>query len=324
MSQTAYQRIEPRLKALAPDLEIITLVNPGTFRRDGREIDTQTVAPDIAWVSHDMIASGLLPAMFARLLQSDGLQWIQIPFAGLDHPIFKQIMAKGSRLTKSSAQAIPIAEYVLSHALSLIAPINAQRDAQARQEWRTTPYREIGQTRWTLIGFGSIGKAIAQRLKPFGCHLTIVRRAASPDPLADAVVVTAALPDVLPQCDVVVLAVALNEQTRNMVDDRFFAAMKPHSILINIARGALIDEEALKRGLERDQPGWAVLDTFTTEPLPPSSWMWRHPKIRVSAHTSHAGNGTPGRGDDLFLGNLKLYLAGDALLNEASRSEVGL
>jgi len=205
-----------------------------------------------------------------------------------------------------------------------IVPIDSQRDAQAKKEWRRTPFREISQTRWTVVGFGSIGKLIAQRLKPFGAHLTVVRRSPAPDPLADAVIDMAGLQGVLPQSDVVVLANSLNDATKSMANDKFFAAMKEGSILINIARGALIDDAALQRGLAQNKPAHAVLDVFETEPLPADNWMWAHPKVRISGHTSNAGNGTPGRGDALFLENLRRYLAGESLLNEAHKSEVGL
>ena len=122
---------------------------------------------------------------------------------------------------------------------------------------------------------------------------------------ADAVVGMDALPQVLPQSDVVVLAPALTDETRNMCDAAFFAAMKRGAILINIGRGGLVDEDALKVGLETDQPAHAVLDVFQTEPLPPEHWLWTHPKVRFTAHTSNSGQGTPGRGDDLFVANLE-------------------
>jgi phosphoglycerate dehydrogenase-like enzyme len=151
-----------------------------------------------------------------------------------------------------------------------------------------------------------------------------VRRQSDDRGLADAVIPLADITRVLPQTDVVVLACALNDQTRYLANDAFFGALKKGAILINIGRGALVDAEALKRGLDRDQPGHAVLDVFEQEPLPVDNWMWSHPKIRISAHTSPFGSGTPRRGDELFLENLKRYLKGEALLNEATRAEVGL
>jgi len=324
IAKSAYERIKPRLDQIAPNLDIVTVAGPDAFERGGQKIAAEAANPDLAWINSDTLIGGTLPVFLQRLLQANNPKWVQIMFAGLDNPVFKQVMAKGIRLTKSSAQAIPIAEHVIAHAFALIVPIDSQRDAQAKKEWRRTPFREIGQTRWTLIGFGSIGKNIAQRLKPFGTHLTVVRRSPAPDPLADAVIDMSGLASALPQSDVVVLANSLNDDTRGMANDRFFAAMKEGSILINIARGALIDDAALQRGLAQNKPAHAVLDVFETEPLPTDNWMWTHPKVRISGHTSNAGNGTPGRGDVLFLENLKRYLAGEPLLNEAHKSEVGL
>jgi phosphoglycerate dehydrogenase-like enzyme len=324
IAKSAYDRIKPRLDRVAPNLDIVTAAGADAFERGGQKIAPEAANPDLVWLSFDTLAAGLIPVFLQRLLQANNPKWVQIMFAGLDNPVFKQVMAKGIRLTKSSAQALPIAEHVIAHAFALIVPIDSQREAQARKEWRRTPFREIGQTRWTLVGFGSIGKEIARRIKPFGTHLTVVRRSPAPDPLADAVIDMSGLPGALPQSDVVVLANSLNDQTKHMANDKFFAAMKEGSILINIARGALIDDAALQRGLAQNKPAHAVLDVFETEPLPADNWMWAHPKVRISGHTSNAGNGTPTRGDTLFLENLKRYLAGETLLNEAHKSEVGL
>src|SRR5262249_19137265 len=103
-----------------------------------------------------------------------------------------------------------------------------------------------------------------------------------------------------------------------------FQRLKRGVLLINIARGALIDEGALKRGLERDQPRHAVLDVTQTEPLPPGHWLWAHPRVRVTAHTSNLGTGTLRRSDEQFLENPRRFRAGEPLLNEAARWEVGL
>ena len=324
LSQAAFERIETRLRGVAPDIDVVTVATPEIWMHRGKTIAAGQVNPDLAWLSNDVFRAGLLPSMLTSIQNAPHLKWVQIFLAGLDNPAFKVIIGKGIRLTKSSAQAVSIAEYITAHAFSLIVPIKAQQEAQSRSEWKPTPYREISQTRWTLIGFGAIGTEVAKRLKPYGVHLTVVRRHAGPSNLADEVVETSRLPDVLPKADVVVLACALNDQTRHMGNDAFFNAMKENAILINIGRGALIDDEALRRGLDRNKPGQAVLDVFATEPLPADNWMWTHPAIRVSAHTSPFGSGTSGRGDELFLENLKRYLAGDKLLNEATRADVGL
>ncbi|WP_340647291.1 NAD(P)-dependent oxidoreductase [Phenylobacterium sp.] len=324
LSAAAYERVKARIAPFVGDLDIITLSGPDSFQRNGQDVPADGVDPEIVWTTLDAYGGGLLPTLMGRILKGSKAQWMQTFNAGIDAPIFKSVMAKGVRLSKSNAQAVAIAEYVVSHALALIAPIAAQRDLQASKTWKSTPYREISQTRWTLVGAGAIGTEIARRIKPFGVHLTVVRRSDKPDELADATVTRTDLPEVLPQSDVVVLACALNDETRDLANDAFFAAMKPGAILINIGRGGLVDEDALKRGLDAGKPGYAVLDVFQVEPLPIDSWMWEHPNVRISAHTSNSGQGTPARGDQLFVDNLKRFLAGEPLINEASPSEVGL
>jgi phosphoglycerate dehydrogenase-like enzyme len=323
LAKTALERVKSRLNAIAPDLDIVAVAGADSFERGGAPLAADQVDPDLVWTSLDAIS--LMPTIMGKVLGGTRVKWNQIFIAGLDMPVWKSIVEKGVRLTKSSAQAVAIAEYVVGNAVSLILPIDRQRALQAEGTWRNTPYREVSQSRWTLIGYGAIGKEIAVRAKAFGVDLTVVRRAAGPpDDFADAVIAQADLPAALPESDVVVLACALNAQTRGMANAAFFAAMKPGAILINIGRGALVDEDALRAGLERDQPGHAVLDVFAVEPLPAEHWMWDHPKVRVTAHTSNAGQGTLARGDTLFLENLKRFLAGEPLLNEASRAEVGL
>lgn len=324
MTKAAFERIGERLAAAAPDADVVTAVSADAYERDGRPIAVEDIDPEVVWLSLDAYASGTLGQLFGRLMKTRAPRWTQIMAAGIDNPMFRSIMEKGVRISKSSAQATPIAEYVLAHALSLQVPIDAQAALQRVHEWKHTPYRELAHTRWLLVGYGNIGHEITKRIKPFGVNLTVVRRSPAPDDMADRVIGQGDLASALPEADVIVLACALNAETRGMCDEAFFRALKPGAILINIGRGGLVDEDALRAGLDRDQPAHAVLDVFATEPLPADSWFWDHPKVRVSAHTSNSGDGNLARGDTLFLENLRRYLAKQPLLNEADPSEVGL
>jgi phosphoglycerate dehydrogenase-like enzyme len=325
MSQAAYDRVKLDLQAYGDTVDFVTVSAPDAFQRQGQDLPTDQVKPDGVWLSLDAYASGQMGTLTGKILKDASTpKWVQTFNAGIDSPMFKSIIEKGVRLTKSNAQAVAIAEYVVGHAVSLILPIDQQRALQDARTWKSTPYREVSQTRWLLIGYGSIGHEIANRIKPFGVHLTVVRRSPAPDAAVDAVVGMDALPGLLPDADVVVLACALNDDTRNMADAAFFDAMKPGSILVNIGRGGLVDEDAMRVGLDADKPAHAVLDVFQTEPLPANHWIWDHPKIRVTAHTSNSGQGTAGRGDQLFLSNLKRFVAGEPLINEAAPHEVGL
>ncbi len=324
LTKAAYERVKDRLAPLARDLDIVTVDAPDRYERGGEEIPAAELDPTIVWASIDSYQSGLLVQLFAQALQAKQIKWFQSLAAGVDNPAFKSILERGIRLTKTSAQAPAIAEYVVAHALSLLHPIAEQAELQVRKEWKMTPFREIADTHWTLVGFGSIGRAIAMRIKPFGASLSVVRHSTASDPLADETLPLSKLPEVLPKSDVVVLAAALNDETKGLAGEAFFQRLKPGALLINIARGGLVDEDALKRGLERSQPAAAVLDVTQTEPLPADHWLWTHPRVRITGHTSNLGTGTARRADEQFLDNLRRFRAGEPLLNEAARREVGL
>jgi len=119
----------------------------------------------------------------------------------------------------------------------------------------------------------------------------------------------------LPTIDTVVLACPATEITRGLVDAHFLRALKAGALLINIARGSLIDETALLSGLQAGQPGHAVLDVFKKEPLPDDHPFWHHQNVTLTAHTSNAGGGTRGRGDELFLSNIERFVAGKTPLD---------
>ncbi len=322
MTAAAHERIRDRLT----DADVVTLEIDGSLTRNGAPVTEATLAPTLAWASLDAYPAGQLPRLF-QLILAHPVRWCQLFNAGLDNPAFRALMAHGVRLTKSDAQAPAIAEYVLAHALARLHPIAEQRAAQDAHEWRRVEFREVADTRWLIVGFGAIGRAVAERLRPWGAHLTVVRRTPGADPLADAVIGPEALLDQLSHADVIVLAAPLTAETDGLADAAFFAAAKPGALLVNVARGGLVEENALRGAL--DGPlgrslGHAVLDVFHVEPLPADHWAWDHPKVTLSAHCSNAGSGQLARGDDLFLDNLARWRAGEPLRNEAARSEVGL
>lgn len=321
--RAAYDRIADRLKVVAPDLEVVVQEPDGPLTRDGMAFDQADLAAQIYWITleafgkrgHDYLG---------KIAAAPGAKWVQTVFAGVENPMFRPLARPGLQVTNSSAQAPAIAEYVTIHALSLLHPIAEQAARQREHAWTPVPFREVGQSRWLIVGFGNIGQEIAKRAKAFGAAIEAVRRTQSPEGLADTVSTLADLPRRLPEADVVVLACALNDDTRDIADAKFFAAMKPGAILINIGRGGLLDEDALKAALDQDKPAHAVLDVFKTEPLPADSWIWDHPKIRVTPHASNRGALTGERGEALFLENLRRYLGGEPLLNPVRPEDIGV
>ena len=181
-----------------------------------------------------------------------------------------------------------------------------------------------------FIGLGVMGYPMAGHLQTKGGHSVRVynRTAAKAQSWVD-IYGGASAPtpaEAARDADFVFTCVGNDDDLRQVTTgpDGVLSAMKPGAILINIGRGGLVDEDALKVGLQTDQPAHAVLDVFQTEPLPADYWIWSHPKVRVTAHTSNSGHGTAARGDDLFVANLERFLNGQPLINEASPREVGL
>jgi len=316
----ALRRVEGALQASGVNLELYVADQDGVIRHDGKPVERDAVQPEAIWASLDTFMGGQFRLFFDVATSKPGVKWVQTFNAGLDLPIFKEIVRKGIRLTNSSAQAVAIAEYVMGQVLAEWYPTVQYRAAQAAHEWRRVGFRELSQSHWLIIGYGNIGREVAQRAKGFGAFVTGVRRTPKADIFADEMGRLADVARLLPAADVVVLACALNDETRDMVGPAFLRGMKSGSILVNIGRGGLVDETALVTALDAGTPAVAVLDVFREEPLPASSALWDHPKIRVTGHTSATGSGTVARGDKLFLDNLALYARGAKRINEIDES----
>ena len=322
LHQAAHERVRDRLTELNLPIRLLVLDDKGAYSHQGQPVTLDTCAPEVAWLSLDMAASGLFNATLDAILAQPAMKWVQTFNAGLDNPRYKEFAAAGIRVSKSSAQAVAISEYTFAHILSLFQPLQVRRQAQTATEWRRTPFREIWRTTWLVIGFGNIGEEIARRARAFDARVLAVRRSGMPSDLASEMGTMADLPKFLPQADIVVLACALNAETRHMADADFFRHLKSGAVLVNVARGGLIDDTALIAALDRGAVATAVLDVFDPEPLPATNPYWTHPKVELTAHTSFAGNGTKIRGDELFLANLPRYIAGEALFNEADQAEL--
>lgn len=316
--QSALGRVEDRLRPLGILQDLIIVGEDGVARAHGQEVANTDLRPDAMWLSLDVWEKKHMGPFMTAALSAPGLKWLQTFNAGMDSPIFKQIFDRGVRMSASSAQSIAIAEFAVAHVVAEWHPFAAYREAQRAHEWKRIRFDEISQSHWLIIGYGNIGREIARRAHGFGARVVGARRSAGKDEFAERVATLAEVPALLPTSDVVVLACALNESTRDLANAGFFSAMKQDSVLVNIGRGGLVDEQALVAGLAADKPRLAILDVFREEPLPADNPLWDHPKVRVSAHASSFGSGTLARGDQQFLDNLVRFMKGGTLLNEVS------
>ena len=320
LQEAALRRIAPQLAPFEGKLELLAADDAGKITGGGRSFSEDDAQPEAAWMS---FGGGGGRAVATAVLKSQRLAWVHTTAAGLDAPIWAQVVDKGALLTTGHGQAVSMAEYVLAEVLAHFQRIGQRRAGQAAHRWSPIPFREVAGSRWLLVGFGAIGQAVGERARAFGAEIIAVRRSGSPHPLAGRIAALADLPTLLPDADVVVLAPPLNPETEGLADAAFFAAMKPASVLVNVGRGRLVDETALLEALARGAPGHAILDVFHAEPLPSDSPFWDHPRVALTPHASAYGSGQLARNDAIFVENLRPRLAGEALLYPADPRDIG-
>jgi phosphoglycerate dehydrogenase-like enzyme len=219
----------------------------------------------------------------------------------------------------------PIAEYVMMMVLAIIRRLPQLLELQRERTWQPLLATEMRDITVGIVGLGSIGRAVAARALAFGSRVVAMRReAAEPSDLTsedpalariDRVLGREQLPELLAQSDMVVLALPLTMDTRDLFDARTFAAMKPGSWLINVARGGLVNERDLVRALSTGPMAGAVLDAFRDEPLPPHSPLYGVTNLIITPHTSWTSGRVLDRSVELFRDNLRRWIAGEPLLN---------
>ncbi len=320
--EKALARLGGELDGLGLDVAFRPFDREGRFLIDGQAIEAGAVSLDYLWLSPDISVERIQGPVFEMVLNCRSIGVLQTFNAGLDHPVYGQVARRGTRICNSSAQAVAISEFVLAHALAAFHPMVERRDLQARKEWKITPFREISRTNWMIVGFGPIGQRVAGLAKAFGATTTVIRRSPATSETVDRSGTLDDLAQFLPSSDVVVLACPLNGATRGLANAEFFGSLKDGAVLINIARGALIDDAALITALDSAKLGHAVLDVFHEEPLPTDNPLWSHPGVTLTAHTSFSGSGTRRRWDELFLDNIVRFANGEQLANEVNPGDL--
>ncbi len=298
-----------------PGVEWLVMEPDGSLTgADGSGVPWPEARPEIAWGTSDLFREGAPVAAFFRfLVESPTLRWFQSPAAGYDAEPFHVMADHGVRVCNAHVNSLPIAEFVVRAVLDEFQLADQWRRQEGTFEWRIHDWREVAGSTWLVVGLGHIGSAVAVRARALGATVIGCRRTPSPGDPADRMVTPDHVVDVVGEADVVVLSAPANPGSHRLVDAGFLAAMKADSVLVNVGRGALIDETALLAALDTGTPSAAVLDVFDTEPLPPDHPFWNHPSVRITPHNAAGGFGRFGRQADLFSANLDRWLAGEPL-----------
>ncbi len=262
----------------------------------------------------------------ALFVEGSRLRWVHSAAAGVGTALYPEMVASDVVFTNSAGiHGIPIAEYVVAGVLHFLRGLDFAIDQQRRGEWNKAPFvrldsvlREMDTVRALIVGVGGLGGATAERLTALGATCTGVRRRVGlPAPPGFSRVVGMDRFDAeLPEHDVVVLAAPLTGETNGLLTAERLALLPPSAIVVNVARGALLDEKALVERLEAGQLRGAVLDVFREEPLASTSPLWQVRQVLLTPHVSPV---SPGRfwprQLDLFLDNWRRYSRGEPLRN---------
>jgi phosphoglycerate dehydrogenase-like enzyme len=258
------------------------------------------------------------------LQKAPQLKWVQLTSAGADRLIDSDLVRSSVQVTTASGiHAVPIGEWVLGAMIAFAKGFPRSFRSQHESTWRPYIASELEGATVGIVGLGAIGRNVARLCKAFGMRVIATRRSQDRrmagsecgQPDVDDMYPRGDLNAFLAECDYLVLALPLTEHSRHMIGEEQLSAMKRSAVLVNIARGSVVDQHALINAVRNGVIGGAALDVTDPEPLPPESELWTLDNVMITPHIS---GGTPrymDRAIELFCDNLRRYLAGEPLRN---------
>jgi len=258
-----------------------------------------------------------VPVDWDAVVRRGRLRWIQSSAAGLDHCLLPVVVRSPIAITSASGV---LADQVAEHALALLTATLRRLPtffrAQAAREFVRRPTRDLHEQTVGIVGLGGVGRRVAEVLAAFRTRILATDYYPLDKPShVEALWPPERLHDLLPLVDILILTAPLTKQTRNMIGRTELALMKRGSILVNVARGPLVVEEALVEALTSGHLDAAALDVTAEEPLAPSSQLWELPNVLITPHVAGQSERRPDQMTNFFCANLRRYLAGEPLAN---------
>lgn len=292
-----------RIKSIGPDIELLIASSHDEAVQFAKDAEVS-----YSWLSSDIVKRG------------ENIRWIQVTSAGVERYMFDELVNSDIILTNAKGlYGSQIAEHVMALVLGFVRAINILVRRQMEEVWESRanlPVVELGGLTMTIVGLGGIGSVVAERASAFGLKIIGVdsMQTSKPD-CVEMLWKTDRLPEALRQSDFVVICCPLTPETQNLMSEAEFAVMKPSAYLINIARGGIVDQDALVRALQGKQIAGAGIDVTVPEPLPKGHELWGMENVIL---TPHMAGQSPHGGDRIFgffCENLRRYRAGEPLLN---------
>ena len=293
-----------RIAEAVPDVEVVLIPSEG----DLPPAVAGEVLLTMAWGAPN------LAQVLAR-----GVRWVHALGTGVDaFPM--ELLADQTLTCSRGGSAIPIAEWVLAVMLAFEKRLpDAWIHAVPEGGWSRQRLGTLNGKTLGLVGLGGIGTAVAERALPFGMRVRACRRTAAPAPLP-GVEIVGTIAELVSGADHVVVAAPATAATRRALDRDVFAAMKRGVHLVNVARGAIVDQDALRAALEDGTVAMASLDAVLPEPLPEGHWMYTHPRVRLSPHVSWNMPEAAELLIEPFVDNLRRYRTGAPLTGVVDRA----
>lgn len=301
--------LEPHLPA---DTKFVRVDIDGNIDGDARDAEVY-----FSWLYY------LKPTTLHKVLESaPKLRWHHAPNAGVNNMLTPKYLERDIILTNGAGvHAIPIAEFVIAYMLSYAKQLPSLYKLQTQQRWqRDFQIEELQDKTLLIIGAGGIGQEIANRAKAFGMRIFGSRRHPQPQVNFDKVVGANEWKALLSEANYVVIATPLTRETKGMIDAEVLRSMRSDAYLMNIARGAIVDEPALLKALQENWIAGAALDTVFTEPLAPESPFWTLPNVFITPHCSGHSPKVKERSLALFLDNLTRDRHGKPLRNVVDKN----
>jgi phosphoglycerate dehydrogenase-like enzyme len=317
----ADEEILRRIRAVSPKIKVHDASNllMAEFQGDSskkEELDNLLANADILF--------GFVPPKNV-IARAPRLKWMQVTSAGVDRHQGTEIWQSKVILTGvSGIHATPISEFVLGLMLMFAKNTPMSFKMMQTREWQRYMSGTLRGKTVGIVGLGHIGGEVARLAKSFGMKVIATRRSAKTAGKAkntDVLLPRNRLKELLAQSDYVVLTLPLTPETRHIIGEAEFKAMKPTAYIINIGRGSIIDQEALLHALDEKLIAGAGLDVTVPEPLPKESRLWDFDNVILSPHISGGMEDYMMRATELFCQNLKRYLEGKKLLNVIDRKK---
>ena len=257
------------------------------------------------------------PQALRALLGGSRIEWVQLPFAGIEAFVDAGVIDDARTWTCTKGV---YGSTTAEHALALLLAVARRIHAHARaSEWEAAddpfarPERSLHAARILLVGTGGIGSEVVRMLAPLGAVVTAVNRSGRPLEGAAKTHPIGELPKLLSDAEFVVLAAALTDETRGLIDGRALTLMRPGAWLVNVARGGLVDTDALVRALRDGSIGGAALDVTDPEPLPTGHPLWELPNCLITPHVANTWSMAVPELAAMVTRNVRRFSAGEPL-----------